>query len=312
MKLCYLILALFACAFNAQTQTDSSAVPFVAYWALGDTYHFKVTKIKQQRTNDELEKNDSSQYIASFEVIDSTDKSYKIKWTFENNLVSTYQIPEKFLEKYPEYKRTEIIYTTTETGEFVEIENWEEYGKMMQDVFEALIAEKGGAEKEQLRAVMEYMTAAYSSKESIEGIVFKELRYFHFPFGMQIATSDTIEYQEEFPHIFGGDPVKGRGIMFIESVDFESEYCVLINQTQMDPEQANSLLMRVFRKMGIADEDIEKELKHSEINIHDDNRYAYFYFPGVPALIETERGTTVRLGNVASVILEKTIIELID
>lgn len=312
MRLNLLLFLFSACVFNLRSQTDSSAVPFVAYWSTGDSYNFKVTKVKQKWKDDKLVKNDSTQYIANFEVIDSTEKSYKIKWTFENNLVNTYEIPEKLLEKYPECKRTEIIYTTTETGEFVAIENWEEYGKMMKDVFDALIETNSGAEKEKLTAVMAPMIESFSSRQSIEGVVFKELQYFHFPLGIEISTTDTLEYQEEYPHIFGGDPVKGRGVLYVEEVDFESEYCVLINQAQMDPEQAKVLLTSAFRKMGVTGENLDEELKNADISIRDDNRYAYFYFPGVPAFIETMRETKFQMDKEESVGIEKTIIELID
>lgn len=312
MKLVFVIPFLSIVPLALQSQTDSSGVPFVAYWSTGDSYNFKVTKVKQKWEDDKLVKNDSTQYIANFEVIDSTEKSYKIKWTFENNLVNTYEIPEKLLEKYPECKRNEIIYTTTETGEFVAIENWEEYGKMMKDVFDALIETNSGAEKEKLTAVMAPMIESFSSRQSIEGVVFKELQYFHFPLGIEISTTDTLEYQEEYPHIFGGDPVKGRGILYVEEVDFESEYCVLINQAQMDPEQAKVLLTSAFRKMGITGENLDEELKNADISIRDDNRYAYFYFPGVPVFIETMRETKFQMDKEESVGIEKTIIELID
>lgn len=312
MRLNLLLFLFSACVFNLRSQTDSSAVPFVAYWSTGDSYNFKVTKVKQTWRDDKLVKNDSTQYIANFEVIDSTEKSYKIRWTFENNLVSTYQIPEKLLEKYPECKRTEIIYTTTENGEFVAIENWEEYGKMMKDVFDAIIETKGGNETEKLRAGMQSLISAYSSRQGIESVVFKELQYFHFPFGIEISTTDTVEYEEKFPHIFGGDPIKGQGLLFIEEVDFDAEYCVLVNRTQMDPEQAKTLLMNVFQQMGVAEENMDEKIKNAKINIRDDNRYTYFYFPGVPALIETMRETTFQMDKEESVGIEKTIIELID
>lgn len=174
-----------------------------------------MTKIKRQWNNDTLTKSDSSQYIASFEVIDSTDKSYKIKWTFENNLLSTYEIPETLPEKFAACKRSEIIYMTTETGEFVSIENWEEYGKMMKDAFDAIIEVKGGEDKESLRTAMQPMIAAYSSKQGVEQVVFKELQYFHFPFGVEFSATDTVEYEERLPNLFSGAPVKGQGEIWI-------------------------------------------------------------------------------------------------
>lgn len=171
MRLILLILLLPAYAVKPQAQTDTSAVPFVAYWAMGDSYHFKVTKTKQQ-------------------------------WKFE--------------------------------------------------------------------------------------------------------------YEERFPTVFGKESIKGQGKLFVESVDFEQEYCVLVNQAQIDPGEAKAAVINYLRQMSPTDENIDETLHGAEMNILDNNRYAYFYFPGVPVFIETERKTTFRMDNEGSVSLEKTIIELID
>lgn len=213
----FLVFFLSTISFAAQAQTDSSAVPFVAYWSTGDAYNFKVTKIKQKWTNEILTKNDTSQYVAHFEVIDSADKSYKIKWTFENNLINTRDIPKDIQEKFSAFKQSEIIYTTTELGEFRAIENWEEFGTFMKEMFDTLIDSKSGEDgldKEKFRAVMQPIMAAYTSREGLEQVVFKELQYFHFPFGMEYAVKDTLEYEETLPNLLGGTPIKGKGKLF--------------------------------------------------------------------------------------------------
>ena len=73
----------------ALAQSDSTNVAFVSYWSVGDEWHFRITKIKEQWKEGVLAKKDSSQYIAWLEVIDSTENSYKIKWSFENAILSS-------------------------------------------------------------------------------------------------------------------------------------------------------------------------------------------------------------------------------
>src|SRR5690606_26091677 len=73
------------------SQTDSTKISFVAYWSIGDSYDFKVSKVNREWRNEILTKSDSSQYIANFKILDSTETSYKIQWTYKNDLVSTFQ-----------------------------------------------------------------------------------------------------------------------------------------------------------------------------------------------------------------------------
>lgn len=48
MKVSYLALFLFLIAHKVIGQTKVDSIPFVAYWQNGDSYNFKVTKLKQQ------------------------------------------------------------------------------------------------------------------------------------------------------------------------------------------------------------------------------------------------------------------------
>ena len=132
MKKLALLLALTAFASVSFCQVDTSSVSYVAYWSVGDSYDFKVRKTSMQWSGDSLTKDEVSEYTANFEVIDSTENSYKVLWTYSNELVNTWDIPDELLSELSKYELNEVIYTTTELGEFTGIENWEELAGMIQ------------------------------------------------------------------------------------------------------------------------------------------------------------------------------------
>jgi polyhydroxyalkanoate synthesis regulator phasin len=315
MRLALIIAMISGIQFYTFAQIDSTKVAIVSYWALGDSYNFKITKSTQQWRENNLVKDDTSQFIVNFEVIDSTKDSYKIKWSFKTDLVSTYKISPELMSKLSDYIVTEVIYTTTETGAFVGIENWEDIGTMMRKLISEIIAFKSPELKgknEELERVMQPFVSSYSSKEGVEMLVFKEIQYFHSPLGAEYSITEPIEYEEVMPPIIGSKPIRCDSKMFFEYVDFELEYCVLIDQKRLNPDDTKRFLQELFTQMEIKDAELDIAIEQATYDIVDHNRYEYFYYPGIPYKIETSRDMKFSAFDENVRRVEKIIIELID
>src|SRR5690606_36967896 len=115
-------------------------------------------------------------------------------------------------EKFAKYQNTEVIYLTSETGEFVGIENWKEIATMMKGLFADVVdvmADKANTDKKELSKTIQPLLLAYESKEGVEQLVFKELQLIHFPFGLEYTVDEVIKYEEQLPNMFGGNPIRG-------------------------------------------------------------------------------------------------------
>ena len=321
-KLISLFFLFFVVKFSiAQTEiskdsitTKNKPVSFVAYWSLGDSYNFKISKIKQVYKEEELTKDTKNDYISSFTVIDSTANSYTISWKYENNLGNTLKLPKELINKFSKYKFTEIKYKTSELGEFEEIINWKEVrdltSQMIDDVVNAL-----SKDDDKLKKVLEKNMGAfkqlYSTKKGIEQLVLKELQYFHFPFGVEFEdTSKTIFYDDELPNMFGGAPLKAKAKIYFESVDNNEGFCVMKQELDIDPDDSLNFLKLVFKKLKLSNDKLEIALKNAVFNIKDRNSFEYYYDPGVPHKIETFRETKFNINNESGKRIDKTIIEL--
>lgn len=314
MKLKTLFLIFLTC-LKSLAQTDTSKISFVAYWSVGDTMDFKITKVKKQWKNDELIKNDSTQYTARFEVIDSTDKSYKIKWTCKSTLYSDFKLPEQVAEKMSRYEINEIIYQTDELGAFRGIDNWEEIARMTEELFRLYIdyySETQKIDKAKLAETMAPMMEAYKNKQSIESVIFKELALIHSPLGGEFGAKDTLRYEAELPTIFSDQPCKADAILYFEKVDFKDYYCELIQEQTLNPEDMVMILTNLFQKMGVKESDLKAEMAKAKIEINDYSRWDFYYDPGIPIWVGTQRNVLFEIEKEKSEVQERTIIELLE
>lgn len=309
-----LLAILFSFASQLIAYPQDSSVAFVAYWGVGDAYEFQVTKVKKQWKANELTKTDSSAYVVKFEVIDSTSTAYKIKWSYKTDLGNTYNIPPELLKKFAKYELMEVIYSTSETGTFTGIENWKEISAIMSQLFTDIVETLGekSDKKDELQKAMEPLISIYSSKEGIEQLVFKELMYFHFPFGMQFSLSQPIEYQDQLPNMLGGAPIKSKAKLFFEEVDFDNSRCVMIQEMVIDPDDTRDIILKFFKKMGLNEKEMKEAMKTAKFDIRDNNRFEYYYYPGIPVKIETLRESIIDIAEEKVKRVDQIIIESVN
>ena len=314
MKKTIIIIFLTLNSFLFYSQIDSTKVAFVSYWSIGDSYNFKVTKTNQQWKENALVKDTKQEYIANFEVVDSTETSYSIKWSYNNDLGNTYKIPQELLDKFSKYETTEILYKTSELGDLIEITNWEEVSQTMKNMFDDIINVLGKDNESLtniLKQSLEPLKNIYSTKQGIEELVLKELQYFHFPMGVEFDITEPVLYDEELPNMFGGNPIKGKVKLTFQDVDFEEGFCTIKQEMNLNPEDTKQLLRQVIEKMNLANDKMEEMFKTAVFEIKDNNTYEYYFDPGIPHKIETIRESIIDFDNTKGKRIDTTTIELI-
>ena len=280
-------------------QIVSPSVPFISYWNVGDSYDFQITKIRKQIENAEIKKSDSISYIASFLVIDSTESSYTVKWSYKTQLMGV-KIPDEIRDKLNDYQLTEVIYKTNEYGEFIGVENWEEISEITRGVFTEVMtfaSKNTGIAIDSLQKGMLPLINAMSSKGGIEIYVVPELRVFHFPLGAEFSTNEPFEYQEELPNLLGGDPIRGDTKIYFDSIDFENSFCVLIQEMKLNPDDTRKMLVTFFESMNLGKDEMVNAMKTANVEITDRNVFQYWYDPGIPYRIETHRETVLDIAD---------------
>ena len=131
------------------------------------------------------------------------------------------------------------------------------------------------------------------------------------PFGGEYDVTEPFFYKEEIPNLFGGEPIPGDGKIIFEDIDFESSFCVLKQEIDMDPVKALETMKAALIKMGFDEETLKKTLTDSKFDIKDRNTYEYYYYPGVPHKIVTKREIIFNVGEDKRRKVEKYLVELI-
>lgn len=314
MKFLLTTLLILVSFSHIYAQEDSTKVDFIAYWHLGDSFDFRITKLKEKIESGQLVKTDSSSYIANFEVIDSTAKSYKIKWRCKANLFQDMGVPAELMEVMSKHELKEVIYTTDEYGAFEGIENWEAISKTFKSLMEEIMDLETPSKtisKEDIKKAMTPMSNMFTSKFGIEQLVFKEISFFHYPLGSRFSDTDTLKYNDLFPNSYGGDPIRAEVAVHMEYVDRKEGMCALIQELKLNEQDAKNVLADYYKSMGVKQKEYKKMLKKSNYAINDINRYEYFYYPGLPYYIETVRSSLIEINGDKSGGIEKITIEIL-
>ena len=102
--------------------------------------------------------------------------------------------------------------------------------------------------------------------------------------------------------------------MYLDSVNWSEGYGSMRQMVSLDPEDSKAMIAGLFRQMFPPEQltEIEDALAVSVYEITDDNRYAYYFYPGIPVFIEASRLTTIRFPVLNGTQREVVRIELLE
>ena len=295
-----------------KTEVDTTKIAFIAYWAKGNSYKFKMVKSIERIKNDKTVRNDSIVYNAFFKVLDSTSTSYKISWKYNCDILYSLNLPEKLKKNKKSITDIEVIYTTDENGTGVNIENWQTisdiYTKVINDVKSNLTPE----EDKIYSSVLDPIINALSKQEGVEEYCTKELKLFHFPFGVEFDPEEELTYDQIIPSPYSKEGLKAKTRVYFEDHNYKDSHCTFYSELNIDPEDSKKMLTSLLKNMGLNDSDLKKDLKKSKYEINDFNGYDYIYNPGVPMYIINKRSVVINLKDQNDTRIDTIQIEFVE
>lgn len=280
------------------TDVDTTKIAFIAYWSKGDNYKFKMKKSIERIKDDKIVKNDSIVYDAFFKVLDSTATSYTISWKYKCDILYALNLPEKLKTNKNAIREIEVIYTTDETGSEVKIENW----KVLSDIFTKAINDaKSNLNSEEDKIYTSILTpivTALSQQEGIEEFCAKELKLFHYPFGVEFDPKEELNYDEVIPSPFSKQGLKAKTRVYFEEHSYKDSSCTFYTELIIDPDDSKKMLLSVLKNVDNQDKDIKQYVKKSKYEINDFNGFSYVYNPGVPMYIINTRKVEIDVKDI--------------
>lgn len=316
-KALYLLLLVPVFSWGqSEEQASSKDFEIVAYWGPGESYLYQIEKITTSYQNGKLQKSDTTQYEALFEVLDSTETHYELAWTVIGTSLNQLSLPDSILQKLSSLANKELsyVYRTDELGSFLELTNHAEVRMAMLEQFaviEDMFSEP--AERQKFINTLAPFKDLLVSNEGIEALVAKELQLFHMLYGLAIDSGEFFDYDEALPNLFGGDPITGKGKLYHTTIDTSEGRFTVINEMRTDPKSTKAFLKQALPVMvpNLANEKgFKKILKNSSIQIIDHQVYELYYGYYLPHLIQSERKTELTLPSDQRIKIEQLNIRL--
>ena len=314
----FLLPLLLALATSLPAQSDSLAVSFVAYWSVGDVYKFSVTKLKEAYVDGDLSTTDTTAYISTLEVIDSTATGYRLRYSWEDDGFELGDIPDAMLPKLMKYSHlTDFEYSTDELGAFRQLENWEDYAAMMRDLFDVLIEEAGRTEQADTAAMRKALypqMSVFFTELGIRERLLSEIVAMHMLFGYEYRAADTLRYTEEMPTLFGNQTMEMERTLYVQAFEPEDDYAEIRHLGELTPASREAMVQLMIAAMpGLTDtEEAQALFSTLDIDLVDDNWFSYYYWPGIPIKIDNERTITVRDGTTERVNYQQLLVEWVE
>lgn len=314
----FFLALLLVVSFALPAQSDSLAVSFIAYWSVGDVYKFSVSKLKENYVDGALTTTDTTAYLSTLEVIDSTADGYRLRYSWVDDEFNLVKLPEGMLPKIKKYSHlTAFEYTTDAVGAFRQLENWEDYANMMQEFFDVLILEAGKAGRADttaLRRALEPQMSVYRTETGIGERLLSEIMQMHALFGYAFRTVDTLRYTEEMPTLFGNRTMEMDRMLYVQAFAPQDDYVEIRQLGELTPASREEMVQLMIGVMpGVTDtEEAQAQLSRMDINLVDDNWSAYYYWPGIPIAMDNERTVTIRDGETERVHYQQLTVEWVE
>jgi hypothetical protein len=296
MKSVFIALCIACFGQPLYSQGGDEFIPFFAYWNKGDSHDFQLPKVKKVWRGDMLARNDSIVQIVNFRVADSTETGFTIHWKVISG--SPFDFPSPYESILVNHPVKEIIYTTTEDGAYADVLNWQEIAEQFRAMYHDIMTQftlHHKINKDSFQLLMRPMLEVFKTKEGVEQFMMAEIKLMHLPLGLTIPIAKPITYKEDLATVFGTAPVVADVRMYIDSLDKATAFCVLVQELQTNSKDTREMLRSLLSKMNIKSSEAEKELKKAVYTIQDNNRFAYYYYPGIPYNVESIRQSNMSI-----------------
>ncbi len=237
-------------AYAQNRYTDTSAT-LVSYWKKGDIKRFEITEQSVTYKHDTLKEEKTDIDTILFLVKEETSKSYLIEWEYLGNSSTDKdnavlkKINEKLSKKYGNMK---LLYSTSESGTFQQIENWEKLSKAFGYAFDEAI--KGEKKNSDMVRIFKQLKELYQTKQGIENIFNKYVNTYHYLYGLEFFKNNPYYFETTLPNTFGGDPFPANLAIRLDSVNTADEKAYISIKQSVDKDKARTNIKEIIEKLG--------------------------------------------------------------
>jgi hypothetical protein len=254
----------------SQSKSSDTSASCVAYWRKGETKKLSINRIKENNRSAGGQSNTSFEYDAEVVVLDSTSQGYKVQWTFH--------LPKLFKDTYPGqaellpvFEGMKMVFTTSQTGTFGELLNWQEVKETYTRMMELSLPKKLDSAAQ---VAIDKSKELFNSREMVESTLINEIQLYYFPFGFEFSTRGT-KSNISLPNPFTDEPLPAFQTNQVTEINPKEDYFKLVVQQEINKLDGEKVLEAFLRKMDVSKDSSTVEAKKmlSSFEIREDREY---------------------------------------
>lgn len=303
-------------------------IPFVAYWAVGDSFRYAVTEIKVTSVADSITTSDTVRYEADFVVVDSTAEGYTVVWDSKKSEDEGY---DDFLEQMDDSLRTlvnavgdvRMRFKTGAMGEYLGVSNVDDIRNALEIMAPAMVkyylqndtTYSSVLDERQQNVMIKFAAKKMMKEMTVEKMEEKfmpPVRHLLFPMGAEYVLYDTTEVSADVEARLPGKTVLQHYKYYFDDYFPEEGYVHMKVFTQLDDADGMLLVAESLRQQGFDENKIQDFVQNGYYLEREDNDYYYFYGYGLPEGVDCFKEVTAEAPDEKRVVtIQQYIIEIV-
>lgn len=230
----------------AQINTADSTAQVITYWDKGEKQHYTISVEKLKIKDTDTTSRELTKYEVEVSVLDATEKSYTIEWTYKN--ISTNNTNETLKKIMSISQNMKVIFKTDEMGSFIEVVNWREIKDFIHNSLNAV--KKDFNNIPEMQNIFNQLESMYTSKEAIESNAIKDIHQFHTFHGGKYKLGEVLEGTLKVPNLFGKEPFDSYYSVYLDEINTEDSNFILRSVQQVDKEQLTNATFQYLTDMA--------------------------------------------------------------
>lgn len=260
---------------------------FKPLWNKNEVKNISISHVETEYEDGILLSDTTMYNEARIKVLEVGDESYVLEVLLENQaLLATVEFYDKLGEELEDYKDLKLIYSVNKQTADVELQNWEESQKFMNDSFEqitSILELKAPDIAPYIGLAFMPLEEIFKSKENVEAFMEENIGYILITYNKRFKLGETISFTDTAENPFSPmQEVSETTLLTLESVNETSKTCTINQKVELDLSGFNEMMKGMMSKMGksvgASDSQIAekaKEMDEFEMNL-DDTRIITF------------------------------------
>tara|TARA_R110002020_G_scaffold138602_8_gene308981 strand:- start:5634 stop:6551 length:918 start_codon:yes stop_codon:yes gene_type:complete len=235
----------------SQINMEDSTVRTIAYWDLKETNSYQITLASFEIIGTDTSKWNEIAYVVDMEVLDSTENSYEVSWTYRDfvlNLGERDSAYQSLMEKLMTISEGSLVkFRTDEYGAFQEVTNWEDISEFYRKSGDTLKSMFGNVP--QINEMVDQTFASYKTKNSIETQSIKDVLQFLNFHGAEYKLGEEMSGVINSPNVLGKNRLETQVYVLLEEIFPEDNDYRIVSLSEANSEQLVSETRLVLKIM---------------------------------------------------------------